>query len=64
MMVRPSYAYTVSIVIVSFNTRELLKRCLDALINECQRLDEGRRAEILVVDNASHDGSAEMVQRL
>jgi hypothetical protein len=68
MMVRPNYVYTVSIAIVSYNTRELLKRCLDSLVSECQRLGEGaggkkRTAEILVVDNASRDGSAEMVER-
>jgi GT2 family glycosyltransferase len=68
MMVRPSYTYTVTIVIVSFNTRELLRRCLDELLAECRRLGTGPKgephtAEILVVDNASHDGSAEMVER-
>lgn len=61
MMVRPSYAYTVSIVIVSFNTRELTGRCLDSLAAECRRLNAGQSAEILVVDNASRDGSAEML---
>jgi len=64
MMVRTHYACTVSIVIVSYNTRELLQRCLDALVHECHRLSEGYSAEILVVDNASRDGSADMVERL
>jgi hypothetical protein len=63
MMVRPNYAYTASIMIVSFNTRELLRECLDSLIAECGRLGEGRNAEILVVDNSSRDGSADMVER-
>jgi hypothetical protein len=64
MMMRPSYAYTVSIVIVSYNTRALLQRCLDALLAECGRMSEGLSAEILVVDNASRDGSAEMVEQM
>jgi len=48
-----------SIVIVSFNTRDLLRECLDAIQKESATL----RSEILVVDNASSDGSAEMVER-
>jgi hypothetical protein len=63
MMLRPSYRGTASIVIVSFNTRELLRECLDALLAECGRLGTGQSAEILVVDNASRDGSADMVER-
>lgn len=64
MMVRSHYDYTVSIVIVSYNTRALLQRCLDALQAECRRLSTGLTAEILVVDNASRDGSPEMVERI
>jgi N-acetylglucosaminyl-diphospho-decaprenol L-rhamnosyltransferase len=45
---------TLSIVIVSFNTKEKLRKCLSCL-------DLGRD-EVIVVDNASSDGSAEMVQ--
>jgi GT2 family glycosyltransferase len=59
--VRPSYDFTASIIVVSFNTRDLLRECLTALREECRRLPEGVTAEILVVDNASRDGSAEMV---
>lgn len=44
----------VTIVIVSFNTCELLRRCLASLPTD---------AEVIVVDNASHDGSPEMVRR-
>jgi GT2 family glycosyltransferase len=43
-----------SIIIVNWNVRELLRACLAAL--PCE-------AEIIVVDNASTDGSAEMVRR-
>lgn len=48
----------VSVVVVSFNTRGLLRRCL---ANVNQQI-EGLRAEVLVVDNASRDGSAQMVR--
>jgi GT2 family glycosyltransferase len=49
----------VTIIIVSFNTRDLLHECLTAVQKEAAAL----RYEILVVDNASSDGSAEMVER-
>lgn len=46
-----------SIVIVSFNTEQLLQRCLDAACADTQSLT----AEIFVVDNASTDGSPRIV---
>jgi len=46
-----------SIVIVNWNTREMLRDCL-ASVHESEG---GRAAEVIVVDNASDDGSAEMV---
>jgi GT2 family glycosyltransferase len=48
----------VSVVIVSWNARDYLSECLDSLNAEAY---EGR-LEIVVVDNASSDGSAEMVR--
>lgn len=48
---------TVSVVIVNWNTRELLRACLDSLPWDSERV----RIEAIVVDNASEDGSAEMV---
>lgn len=53
----PQSTPVVSIVIVSFNTRELLCECLNSAQHEAQSLDH----EVIVVDNASRDGSAEMV---
>src|SRR3954471_16185450 len=47
----------VSIAIVSWNTRDLLYTCLQSIIDSTQRI----AYEIIVVDNASSDGSAEMV---
>ncbi len=47
-----------SIVVVSYNTRELLHRCLDSLEAGCEEM----RTETFVVDNASRDDSADMVE--
>ena len=58
---RANWDYTVSVIVISFNTRDLLRQCLTSLRDECARLSQGSTAEILVVDNASRDGSAEMV---
>ena len=46
-----------SIVIPSYNTRELLEQALRTVMDAA----EGLEVELLVVDNASRDGSAEMV---
>lgn len=45
------------IVIVSWNTRELLRKCLQSVF-----ASEGITSQVVVVDNASSDGSAEMVR--
>jgi GT2 family glycosyltransferase len=58
-----AYPFDASILVVSFNTRELLRECLTSVLAECGRLPAGLTAEVLVVDNASADGSAEMVER-
>lgn len=43
----------VTVIVVSYNTCESLRRCLASL--------EGQAAEVIVVDNASRDGSPAMV---
>jgi N-acetylglucosaminyl-diphospho-decaprenol L-rhamnosyltransferase len=48
----------VTIAIVSWNTRDLLARCLESLAPEVER----GRAEVWVVDNASSDGSPDLVR--
>lgn len=48
----------VAIAVVSWNTRDLLAACLDSMAPE----HEAGRAEVWVADNASGDGSAEMVR--
>jgi GT2 family glycosyltransferase len=46
----------VSVVVVNYNGADSLERCLGALVDGSRDV----RAEILVVDNASADGSAEL----
>jgi GT2 family glycosyltransferase len=50
--------FDASIIIVSFNTRDVLRQCLQSVVDNAH----GIEAEIIVVDNASSDGSAEMVE--
>lgn len=59
----PCRDYTVSVIVVSFNTRDLLRQCLQSILTECEALPDDLTAEILVVDNCSTDGSTEMVER-
>jgi GT2 family glycosyltransferase len=54
---KPSESIDVSVVIVNWNTREMLRDCLTSLYNN----KSGVTAEIFVVDNASSDGSPDMV---
>lgn len=49
-----------SIIIVSFNTRQLLKECLDSVY--ASLAESNLASEVIVVDNASQDGSAAMVR--
>jgi hypothetical protein len=49
----------VSFVIVNYNTRELLKDCIENLLLVKGKIGE---LEIIAVDNGSTDGSAEMVE--
>jgi N-acetylglucosaminyl-diphospho-decaprenol L-rhamnosyltransferase len=48
----------VSVIIVSYNTRELLRECIESIL--CEQGD-GLGVEVIVVDNDSADGSAAMV---
>jgi len=45
-----------SIVIVNWNTRDMLRDCLASIPP-----DQGMQTEVIVIDNASDDGSADMV---
>ena len=48
-----------SIIIVNWNTRELLRSCLNSVYDETRATS----FEVFVVDNASSDGSIKMVKR-
>lgn len=52
----PSH-HDLSVVVVSFNTRDILKSCLQRLYE----VGQGLRMQVIVVDNASRDASADMV---
>lgn len=45
---------TLSVIIVNYNTKELLKKCVESV------KDTFSEAEIIVVDNASDDKSGDM----
>lgn len=49
----------ISILIVSFNTRGVLRECLESIASE----SAGLNVEISVVDNNSSDGSPEMIEQ-
>jgi|SRR5580698_1295155 GT2 family glycosyltransferase len=54
-----NFQFDVSVVIVSFNTREVLRKCLESV-----RCGAGTlRVQTIVVDNCSVDGSRQMVQQ-
>ncbi len=62
MEILPSYDYEFSVLIVVLNVRDLLRECLQSLLEECARLPQGVTAEVVVVDNGSGDGTQEMVR--
>lgn len=49
----------VSIILVSYNTKDLTRDCLRSIYEKTQ----GIEFEIFVVDNNSHDGSPEMIEQ-
>ena len=52
-----SHQSLISVIVVSFNTRDILRACLQRLFS----VAEGLHLQVLVVDNASRDASADMV---
>ncbi len=47
----------IAIAVINYNTKEHLKQCLESII------EQGEKADIYVVDNASIDGSQEMIKK-
>lgn len=43
-------------IVVTFNRKKLLKRCIDSLLSQTKKIDK-----ILIVDNASTDGTIEFI---
>jgi GT2 family glycosyltransferase len=55
----PTIKRVVSVLVVNWNTRDLLHRCLASLA----AVDEAAELEVIVVDNGSIDGSAAMLRQ-
>ena len=49
----------VSIIIVNYNTKNLLKDCLNSIFEHTQEID----FEVIVSDNGSVDGSIELLKK-
>lgn len=53
------YHLNLSIIIPSFNTKELLYNCLKSIFSQTKKI----KLEVIVVDNASTDDSVEMIKK-
>jgi GT2 family glycosyltransferase len=56
----PVFNMDLSIIIVSYNTKEFLKGCIESIYKTTKKI----KFEIIVVDNASSDGTIEMLKKL
>ncbi len=54
-----SVEIAVSVIIINWNTKDILQNCLDSIYQTIDNLS----CEIIVVDNASSDGSQELLQQ-
>lgn len=52
-----------AVVVVSYNTAGLLRNCLRSLLASLANSAQGCSSRVIVVDNASNDGSAELVRQ-
>lgn len=51
-----------SVIILNYNTKELLKQCLNSLLENHELRIRNQEYEVIVVDNGSTDNSVEMVK--
>jgi Predicted glycosyltransferases len=49
----------ISVIIVNWNTRDVLRDCLESVYEQTQNV----RFEVIVIDNSSSDGSAEIIKQ-
>jgi len=55
---------TLSIIVLSYNTKDLTRQCLQSLKKAQPEMDRhGYTVEVIVPDNGSTDGSAEMIKK-
>ena len=60
---RQSLPLTLSFVVLTYNTRDFLRDCLNSVLEECRSLTSGLvSCQVVAVDNASSDGTCDMVQ--
>lgn len=52
-----------SIVIINYKTFELTKKCLESIFKEYKKELSDKKIEIVLVDNASGDGSVEKIEK-
>lgn len=57
-MIDQTSEVTLSIIIVNWNTRDITRNCLRSIRRQVERISY----EVIVVDNASSDGSVEMIR--
>jgi len=55
----PANKIDISIIIVNWNTKDLLRNCLNSIYKTVHSLI----FEVIVIDNASSDGSIEMLEK-
>lgn len=51
---------SVTIIIVNYNTKNLIKECVESIIDK----SDGLSYDLIVVDNGSSDGSCEMIEQV
>ena len=57
-MTEPPPTVDVSVLVVSYNTATMLRRCLESLRDGASRV----ACQVIVADNASSDGSVDLVR--